>query len=295
MARLHNLLDRRRSGVVLVAAALSLAAETAPAQPRQPKDPCARTSPRGYSDTPVLPGQKWKVHDIERPTPRRVTPGAIALPVPPPSDAIVLFDGKDLSAHWRQRPKRGPERGKLVEPNWIVRDGYAEVRPGSGHLISKEKFGDVQLHVEWMVPAEPCGSSQWRGNSGIMLMSRYEIQILDSVDNPTYADGQAGAIYGQWPPLVNASRRGGEWQSFDIVFEAPRFDGNKLVRPAYVTVFHNGVLIHHRRQIVGPVAHGRWRKYEPHGAEEPLLLQDHGVPVRFRNIWVRRLKGYDEP
>ncbi len=294
MARLILTFDHGCVGVACLAAALLLPVP-APAQQRQPRDPCARTAPRGYSDTPLLPGQKWKVHDIERPTPPRVTPGDIPLPVPPPSDAIVLFDGKDLSTHWLQRPKRGPNRGKLVEPNWIVRDGYAEVRPGSGHLISKEKFGDVQLHVEWMVPAKPCGSSQWRGNSGIMLMSRYEIQILDSVDNPTYADGQAGAIYGQWPPLVNASRPGGEWQSFDIVFEAPRFDGGKLVRPAYVTVFHNGVLIHHHQEIIGPVAHRRWRKYEPHAPEEPLLLQDHGVPVRFRNIWVRRLKSRDEP
>jgi hypothetical protein len=139
------------------------------------------------------------------------------------------------------------------------------------------------------------GSSQWRGNSGVLLMSRYEIQVLDSYDNPTYADGQAGAIYGQYPPLVNASRKPGEWQTFDIVFEAPRFEGEKLVKPAYVTVFHNGVLMHHRQEIIGRMAHRQVGTYAPHGPEEPLMLQDHDTPVRYRNIWVRRLRGYDQP
>ncbi len=260
---------------------------------QQPADPCARTAATGYSDTPVIPGQKWKVHDIDRPHPPRVAPGGPALPVAPPSDAVVLFDGKDLS-QWVQRAKRGPDRGELVEPRWKVENGYMEVTPGAGHLLSNEKFGDIQLHVEWAAPPEVCGSSQWRGNGGVMIMERYEIQILDSIDNPTYADGQAGSIYGQFPPLVNASRRRGEWQSFDIFFEAPEFDGEKLVEPAYVTVVHNGVLVHHRQRIVGPVAHRKWNEYKAHESELPILLQDHDVPVRYRNIWVRRLGGYDQ-
>ena len=184
---------------------------------QQPEDPCSRTSATGYDDTPYLPGQKWRVHDIGRPQPSLVTPGEVALPVPPPSDAIVLFDGADLS-EWQQRGKRGEERGKIMEPRWKVANGYMEVASGTGPIFTREKFGDIQLHVEWAAPAEVCGSSQWRGNGGVMIMGLYEIQVLDSIDNPTYADGQAGSIYGQWPPLVNASRKRGQWQSFDIVF-----------------------------------------------------------------------------
>jgi hypothetical protein len=252
--------------------------------------PRERTSPPGYEDTPVLPGQKWRVHDLHRPHPPVVAPGGRA--GDPPSDAIVLFDGKDLS-QWVQRG-RGAERGKLVPPRWKVEHGYMEVVGGTGDLMTKEKFGDCQLHIEWAAPAEIDGSGQWRGNSGVLLMSRYEIQVLDSWENPTYADGQAGAIYGQWPPLVNPARRPGEWQSFDIVFEAPRFEGDQLVKPAYVTVFYNGVLVHHRQEIIGRMAHRRVGTYAPHGPEEPLALQDHDTKVRYRNIWIRRLKGYDQ-
>jgi hypothetical protein len=238
----------------------------------------------------VLPGQKWRVHDLHRPHPPVVAPGGRA--GDPPSDAIVLFDGKDLS-QWVQRG-RGAERGKLVPPRWKVEHGYMEVVGGTGDLMTKEKFGDCQLHIEWAAPAEIDGSGQWRGNSGVLLMSRYEIQVLDSWENPTYADGQAGAIYGQWPPLVNPARRPGEWQSFDIVFEAPRFEGDQLVKPACVTVFYNGVLVHHRQEIIGRMAHRRVGTYAPHGPEEPLALQDHDTKVRYRNIWIRRLKGYDQ-
>ena len=272
--------------IAAVAAVLPLAAQ-------QPKDPCARTAATGYSDTPVIPGQKWKVHDIDRPRPPMVQPGTMTAPVPPPSDAIVLFDGKDLS-QWVQMGKRGPDRGKTMAPRWEIKDGYMISTPGTGDIFTKEKFGDIQLHVEWASPPEVCGTSQWRGNGGIMIMTRYEIQVLDSFNNPTYADGQAGSIYGQWPPLVNASRPPGEWQSFDIIFEAPKFDGEKLVKPAYATVFHNGVLLHHRQEIIGPVAHRKYNLYQAHPAEEPIRLQDHDVPVRYRNIWVRRLKGYDQ-
>ncbi len=257
----------------------------------RPEDPCARTSAVGYDDTPMLPGQKWRVHDIARPRPPVVTPGEQRLPVPPPSDALVLFDGKDLS-QWYTRG-RGAEKGKMLPAAWKVENGYMEVAGRTGTIYSKERFGDAQVHVEWAAPEKICGSSQWRGNSGVLLMGYYEIQVLDSYNNPTYADGQAGAIYGQWPPLVNASLPPGQWQSFDIVFEAPEFEGDKLIKPAYVTVFHNGVLVHHRREIIGRMAHRVVGRYLPHGPEGPLGLQDHDVPVRYRNIWVRRLKGHD--
>jgi hypothetical protein len=271
-----------RYGLLLLAA-LCLSAYVC----AQTKGKNYRTSPTGYRDTPVLPGQKWKVHDIDRPRPRIVTPAAQI--GQPPSDAIVLFDGKDLS-HWQNEQK-----GKLVPASWKVENGYMEVTPGTGTLVSKEKFGDAQFHVEWAAPTELSGDSQWRANSGFLIMNRYEIQVLDCYNNPTYADGQAASIYGQWPPLVNACRKPGEWQSYDIVFEAPKFEGEKLVKPAYATVFHNGVVVHHHQQIIGRMAHRVVGTYAPHAPEEPLALQDHDVPVRYRNIWVRRLQGYDQP
>ena len=290
---MSNLITIRSFCFVLAVSALAgLALLSTPALAQKPpQDPCARTAAVGYDDSPFIPGQPWRVHDISRPHPPLVTPAGPPMPVPPPSDAIVLFDGKDLSQWVQQGKGRGAQ--SYDPPRWTVADGYTEVVPGTGDIYTKEKFGDIQLHVEWATPPGACGSSQWRGNSGVMLMRRYEIQILDSINNPTYADGQAGAIYGQWPPLVNAARQGGEWQSFDIVFEAPRFHGDKLDKPAFATIFLNGVLVQHRQQLVGPVAHRNWRDWEPHG-DEPILLQDHDVPVRFRNIWVRRLKGYDQ-
>jgi len=248
----------------------------------------------GYDDTDFLPDQKWRVHDVFRPRPRIITPGTESSPERPgraPADAIVLFDGKDLS-QWISTSRRS---GGTSEPKWKVENGYMEVASGTGDIMTKETFGDCQLHVEWAAPAEVTGKSQFRGNSGVMFMrGRYEIQVLDCYDNPTYADGQAGAIYGQWPPLVNACRKPGEWQSYDIIFEAPRLDGQKLVKPAYFTVFHNGVLLHNRKQLIGNTPHARVGTYTPHPAEEPLLLQNHGGDkVRFRNIWIRRLGGYD--
>ncbi|MFN3322786.1 MAG: DUF1080 domain-containing protein [Bryobacteraceae bacterium] len=242
----------------------------------------------GYSDTPLIPGQKWRVHDIDRPYPAVVTPGAEY--GKPPSDAVVLFDGRDLSK-WQTRARGTSD---LVEPKWKVENGYFQVVGRTGALVSREKFGDAQIHIEWAAPNPPANIGQHRGNSGVLLMGRYEIQVLDSYNAATYADGQAAAIYGQWPPLVNASRKPGEWQNYDIVFEAPRFAGDRLVKPAYVTVFHNGVLVHHRQEILGPMAHRKYVPYTPHEAEEPLALQDHNEPVRYRNIWVRRLKGYDQ-
>jgi hypothetical protein len=250
-----------------------------------------RHEPIGYSDTPMLPDQPWRVHDIKRPYPKEITPGN--QPGQPPSDAIVLFDGKDLSK-WEQHGK-GPNRGKTMTPQWKVENGYFEVASGTGDLVSKDKFGDAQYHVEWSEPADVSGESQARGNSGFIIMSHYEIQVLDSYHSITYADGQAGAIYGQWPPLVNPIRKPGEWNVYDIVFEAPQFEGSQLKKPAYVTVFFNGVVVQNHKEIIGAMVHKQVAKYTAHGAEEPLLLQDHNHPVRYRNIWVRRLKGYDLP
>ncbi len=258
----------------------ALIAAAAAAQTPQAKD-----HRLGYDNTPFLPDGKWRVHDVTRPRPPVVTPGA--QPGSPPSDAIVLFDGTDLSK-WVTDVK-----GEPTAPKWKVEKGYMEVVDKAGGIRTKEKFGDIQLHVEWASPAEVKGDSQARGNSGVLLMSRYEVQVMDSYDNPTYADGQAGAIYGQTPPLVNACRKPGEWQTYDIVFEAPRFDGGKLVKPAYVTLIQNGVLIHNRREVLGTTPHAKLGTYTAHG-EEPLELQNHHNPVRFRNVWVRRLKGYDQ-
>lgn len=264
---------KRRTLLSLTPAALA-AGQQAP-QPVKPKN--YRTSPTGYSDTPVLPGQSWKVHDIARPRPAVVTPGP--RPTDPPSDAVVLFNGRDLSA-WN------PSR-------WKVENGYVECA-GGGDLVSRQKFGDAQYHLEWSAPTVIDGDSQWRGNSGVLIMGRYEIQVLDSWDNPTYADGQAGSIYGQWPPMVNPCRRPGEWNVYDIFWQAPRFEGSKLVRPAYVTVVFNGVLVHHHQEVIGQMAHRTVRPYEPHGPEESLSLQDHDTKPRYRNIWVRPIKGYDQ-
>jgi hypothetical protein len=233
----------------------------------------------GYTDTPFLPGLPYRVHDPARPHPSIVTPGAQAGAAP--SDATTLFNGTDLS------------RWTASKQPWKVENGYVEVVPNSGDMATKETFGDVQLHVEWAAPAVVRGTSQNRGNSGIFLQRRYEVQVLDSFENPTYADGQAGAIYGQWPPLVNPVRKPGEWQTYDIVFEAPRLEGAKVVRPAFLTVFLNGVLLHHHKELMGPTMHRTLAAYAPQPAEDSLVLQDHQQPVRYRNIWIRRLKAYD--
>jgi hypothetical protein len=236
----------------------------------------------GYTDTPLIPGLPWRVHDLERPHPPLVTPGAT--PGAAPSDAIVLFGGTDLSK-WAQR---GPN-GENLDPKWPIRDGYFETGAKTGSIFTRDSFGDVQLHVEWATPAVVAGSSQGRGNSGIILMGRYEVQVLDMYNNRTYADGGAASLYGQWPPLVSAPKPPGEWQTYDIVFEAPRFEGDRLVKPAAATVFWNGVLAQHRQELKGPTAHRTAPKYVPHAPELPLTLQDHSNPVRYRNVWIRRL------
>lgn len=230
----------------------------------------------GYEDTFNVPGQTWRVHDKSRPEPAIVEPGN--QPGGPPSDATVLFDGTDLS-RWK---------GGDGEAKWKVENGYMEVN-GSGSITTKEGFGSCQLHIEWASPEKVEKASQGRGNSGIMLMGVYEIQVLDSYENRTYSDGQAGSVYGQTPPLVNACRKPGEWQTYDIIFESPTFEGRKVTSPGYVTVIHNGVVVQHRTEIKGRVAHKDPPRYAPHGEKLPLLLQDHGNPVRFRNVWIRPL------
>ena len=245
---------------------------------------------QGYRDTPILPGQKWHVHDPDRPHPHEITPADT--PGGPPSDAEILFDGKDLSK-WAQRG-RGADRGKTVDAKWKVNNGYFEVAPGSGDLFTRESFGDSQIHIEWSEPENIKGSSQDRGNSGVYVASRYEIQVLDSFHQSTYADGQAGAIYGQWPPLVNPIRKPGEWNVYEIVYQAPRFEGQKVLQPAYITLLFNGVIAHNKQPLDGSTEHRILGQYHPHG-DMPLLLQDHGHPVRFRNVWVRRLAAYDQP
>ncbi|MBD3183060.1 DUF1080 domain-containing protein [Candidatus Poribacteria bacterium] len=242
----------------------------------------------GYDDTPMLPDSKWHVHDGKRPQPRVVTPGTCSTQETPgkaPSDAVVLFDGKDTSK-WV-----GKDGGPV---QWKVENGYMEVTR-TGNIQTKEHFGDCQLHIEWAAPAEVKGESQGRGNSGVFLIGKYEIQVLDGYDNITYADGITASVYGEYPPLVNACRKPGEWQTYDIVFEAPLYEDDKLVKPAYATVFHNGVVVHNRVELLGPTGHRNLPNYDtPHGPEGPLMLQDHGDPVRYRNIWIRPLKGYDE-
>ena len=231
------------------------------------------------AQNPTIPSlDAWEVHDLDRPQPRIVTPGALNSALPP-SDAIVLFDGRNMD-EWTHRTGQ--------PASWTLKDGYMEVRAGAGPIVTKRGFGDVQLHIEWATPNS--GDGQDSGNSGVYLMSTYEVQVLNSYENRTYPDGQAAALYGQYPPLVNASRPAGEWQSYDIVFRRPRFDdeGN-LMRPARVTVFHNGVLVQDSVILTGPTGHRSRPPYKAHADKLPLILQDHNEPTRYRNIWVREL------
>ncbi len=236
-------------------------------------------APTGIQDDPMT---KWSIHDMNRPLPPVVTPQPPGLPVPPPSDAIVLFDGKDLSL-W--------EDGKGRPAGWKVENGAMEVVDKTGSIRTKRGFGDCQIHVEWAAPAAVKGEGQERGNSGVFLMDMYEVQVLDCYNNRTYADGSTAAIYGQYPPFVNACGKPGEWQTYDIVFHRPRFDKDgKLLLPARMTVIHNGVLVHDNAVLTGPTAHKARPPYKAHGDQLPISLQDHGCPVRYRNIWIRDLE-----
>lgn len=218
-----------------------------------------------------------RLTEVWEPVPPVVDPGDETTP---PSDAVVLFDGTDLSA-WE---------GRDGDAAWTVADGALTVAAGTGDIRTRRAFGDVQLHLEWRAPAEVVGEGQERGNSGVYLMGLYEVQVLDSYDNRTYSNGQAGSIYKQSMPAVNASRPPGQWQSYDIVFMAPHFDAaGDLERPATMTVFHNGVLIQNHFELQGPTVYIGEPAYEQHSARLPLRLQDHGNPVGYRNIWVREL------
>jgi hypothetical protein len=230
----------------------------------------------GYKDTPMLPWCGYVMHDPDRPIPPIVDPGPEQPPTPAPSDAIILFDGTDLSA-WHPNDSWKLENGEIVA--------------GDGKITTKAEFGDVQVHVEWLVPVDFKGPWYAAGNNGVTLMDQFEIQIFDSYQNRVqlYADGQCSAIYGQTPALANACRAPGQWQSFDIFFTAPVFEKDKLVKPARVTLLHNGILMHLNQEIYGETRHRQFPKYKTNKSVGPISLPSHYCPVRLRNIWVRPL------
>ena len=275
---------RCAAAVGLAVALLGLGALVAQEQ-RRPQNVVGSASPEGFKDTPMQPGGKWHVHDPDRPLPAVVTPGkAFSQEAAAPSDAIVLFDGKDLSK-WK---------GEKGDPQWKVENGYVETTK-TGRLRTKDEFGDFQLHLEFATPQQVTGRGQGRGNNGVNIFGRYEIQILDSYENKTYSDGGAASIYGQYPPLVNASRPPGEWQTYDIIWEAPRWDDSgKLVKKARATVLHNGVVVHHGTELLGRTGWRTLAKYDdrPQPPKGFIELYEHGNPVRFRNIWIRPLGEY---
>ncbi len=240
-------------------------------------------APVGYDDTPMQPNGKWRVHDGRRPQPPVVTPRVTNDgPLPAPSDATVLLGGGDDLSAWQMIDG--------APATWAMTSGVLQT--GKGMLQTRQAFTDFQLHVEFATPSEVKGDSQGRGNSGVFLLGKFEIQVLDSYNNLTYPDGQAAAMYGQRPPMVNASRRPGEWQTYDIAFTAPRFGINsQLEKPATVTVLHNGVLVHDHAAFWGPTRHRSVLPYTADMAKGPLALQDHGNPIRYRNIWIRPLAG----
>jgi hypothetical protein len=228
--------------------------------------------------------EQWPSHAMSRPRPASIAPAES--PAQPPPGAVILFDGSSLEG-WTSLDG-SPAR-------WEVRDGYFEVAPRTGDIQTKHLFGDVQLHIEWTAPVPVSGASQGRGNSGVFLMGLYEVQVLDTYDNPTYADGYAGAVYGQHPPIFNAMRQPGEWQSYDVAFRRPRFDASgALVSPARLTIFHNGVCVQNNVELRGPTSWMAPLPYAPHADRLPLQLQDHGNPVRFRNIWALELPDPSE-
>lgn len=232
----------------------------------------------GYKDTPVQPWSGYHTHDPDRPAPARVQPGEFSTQLQPgtaPADALVLFDGKDM-AQWKPMPEWKLENGLLVA--------------GTGNLATKEEFGDCQLHLEWQAPNPPEGQFMNQGNNGVLMMGMTEIQIFDSYTNQLYADGQAAAIYAQTPPLVNPCRKPGEWQTYDIVWTAPEFKDGKLSKPARVTMFFNGLLVHLNQEIYGNTPHRGLASYTTQATQGPIALMGHHCPVKFRNIWVRKLE-----
>jgi 3-keto-disaccharide hydrolase len=261
--------------VALLAAAAAVFGARAAAQP---------PGQLGYDDTPMQPNGRWHIHDGKRPQPKVVMPSLKNLePVPAPPDATVLIGARDDLSAWQMTD------GSAA--TWAMKNGVVET--GKGVMRTKSEFTDFQLHVEFATPSLVKGDGQGRGNSGVFLLGTFEIQVLDSYQNPTYPDGQAAAMYGQYPPLVNASRPPGEWQTYDITFTAPRFAQQRLEKPAVVTVVHNGIVVHNATAFWGPTQHRRIDPYTPNTAKGPLALQDHGNPVRYRNVWIRPLTGYD--
>lgn len=241
----------------------------------------------GFYGDPPDATHPWAIHDANRPQPVRVEPGTFSSqqkPGQPPADAIVLFDGTEAAiANWVSDKKP-------AEPTkWVVRDGALECVPKAGYIQSKLEFGDCQLHIEWSAPSKVEGNSQGRGNSGVFLMGQVEVQVLDNFENPTYADGFAGSVYGVNPPMANPLHKPGEWQVYDIVFRRPVFKGGQLVDPGYLTVFVNGVLVQDHTPLEGGGGHKARSKPRPFPEKGPLKLQDHGNPVRYRNIWYRPL------
>lgn len=262
---------------VFAAAGLALALATA-------SFAAASTGSPFYGDPPD-DHHPWAVHDQNRPQPAIITPGTPSTPAQPgkpPSDAIILFDGKDLSK-WESDKDGSPTK-------WVVKDGAMECTPGSGYIRTKEKFADCQLHVEWAAPKEVKGDSQGRGNSGIFLMGAVEVQVLDNYNNPTYADGAAGCLYGVMPPMVNPLLPPGEFQTVDIVFRRPIYKGDQVLDPGHVTVFINGVCVQDATPLEGPGGHMKRSKAGPYPEAGPLKFQDHGNPVRYRNVWYRTLR-----
>ena len=241
----------------------------------------------GYDDTPMQPNGRWHIHDGKRPQPPLVAPAPMKVsPVPAPADATQLVGDRDDLSAWQMMDGSSA--------TWVMKNGILET--GKGVIRTKAELTDFQLHVEFATPSEVKGDGQGRGNSGVFLLGKFEIQVLDSHQNPTYPDGQAAAMYGQYPPLVNVSRPPGEWQTYDIVFTAPRFTpAGVLDKPAIVTVLHNGVVVHNATPFWGPTAHRKIDPYTRETASGPIVLQDHGNPVRYRNLWVRAVKEYDKP
>jgi hypothetical protein len=277
--RLHAIIF---AASLLVSAAI---AQTTQAPSATPALGHADDHEMGFKDTPMLPGLPYHVHDPDRPHAPVVTPDAF-IAEPPPPDAEVLFDGHYLSK-WEGRARNGT----VSEPGWkVLPGGELEVVPTTFYdLATKENYSDIQLHVEWSSPVPAIGSSQGRGNSGVILPGHFEIQVLDMYDNPTYADGSAGAIYGQFPPLAAPTRKPGEWNTYDIVYRAARMDGDKLKTPPSITVIYNGVVVQNNRVPFGPTIYRNVAPYTAKSGSGPITLQNHHNPVRFRNIWVRRL------
>lgn len=253
-----------------------------------PIDARAEEDGLGYKYTPQLPNSKWRVHDRNRPQAEKVVPSE--KPGGPPFDAIVLFDGKDF-AHWEAA--KTDDEDKPIDPK-IIENGSFDILK-AGWMQTKRSFGDCQLHIEWMVPKIKDGTNLDWGNSGIFFLGQYELQVLESHDNKIYADGMAGAIYGQTPPLVNPANKPGEWQVFDIIFTAPRFEGEKLLTPAYITVLWNGVLAQNHTEIMGSTRHLTFPNYRSFKSSSPLVIQPHRSAVRYRNIWIRPLSSEKAP